>query len=120
MHIAKHNGWGTMQKVAMKAATVADFESTIKRLEFDDLRAFMRRMLEMRIQRQTYDPHFGLATDRFVEACRNIADAPDSGRLGALVRRLFDDAKIGAQLAPQAAPSAAGGGADADPGGGTV
>ncbi|MET3359783.1 MULTISPECIES: P-loop NTPase fold protein [Bradyrhizobium] len=102
MHIIKHSGWGTLQEVVMKNATVEDFESTIKGLGIDDFQVFMRRMLEMRIQRQTYDPHFGSATDRFVEACRNIAGAPNSGRLGSLIKHLFDEANIGAQLTPQA------------------
>lgn len=98
-HIVEHSGWGTRQEVAMKAATAADFESTIQSLDVDDLRFFMRRMLEMRRQRQTYDLHFGMATERFVDACRNIANAPDSNRLGSLVKRLFNDARMNAELA---------------------
>jgi hypothetical protein len=104
-HIVKNSGWGTMHEVALKNATVEDFESTIKGLEIDDFRSFMRKMLEMRIQRHVYYPHFGSATDRFVEACRNIVAAPDAGRLGVLVKRLFDDANIGAELTPQADPT---------------
>lgn len=101
MHIAKHRGWGTREEVAMKTATAADFEATIKGLEIEDLRAFMRSMLEMRVQRQAYDHHFGAAVDRFAEACRNIANANDSGRLGTLIRRLFEDAKIDSDLVPE-------------------
>jgi hypothetical protein len=90
----------------MKTATAADFEATIKALEVDDLRKFMRAMLEMRVQRQNNDPHFGSATERFVEACRNIVGAQDAGRLGALIKRLFEDAKIGPQLEPPAGAGA--------------
>jgi hypothetical protein len=107
MHIIKHSGWGTMQEVAMKTATVADFETTIRTLEIEDLRAFMRRMLEMRIQRQTYDAHFGSATDRFTDACRNIVRDSKSERLGKLIQRLFDDAKIGSQMEFQSVAVAA-------------
>ncbi|MEY9632916.1 hypothetical protein ABIF66_001145 [Bradyrhizobium japonicum] len=106
MHIIKHSGWDTLQEVVMKNATVEDFESTIRGLGIDDFRVFIRRMLEMRIQRQAYEPHFGSATDRFVEACRNIAGAPNSGRLGSLIKHLFDDANIEAELTPQADPAA--------------
>ncbi|MET4489464.1 P-loop NTPase fold protein [Bradyrhizobium sp. LA7.1] len=113
MHIIKHSGWDTMQEVAMKSATVEDFESTIKSLGVDDFRPFMRRMLEMRIQRQAYEAHFGSATDRFVEACRNIVNAPDAGRLGTLIKSLFDGAGIEAELAPRAAPMASSGGTEA-------
>lgn len=98
-YMVEHDGWGTRQEVAMKAATSAEFESTIRNLDIDDLRLFMRRMLEMLRQRQTYDPHFGTATERFVEACRNIANAPESGRLGSLVKLLFNDARMGTELA---------------------
>jgi hypothetical protein len=106
MHIITHSGWGTMQEVAMKSATVEDFESTIKRLEMDDFRPFMRRMLEMRIQRQHYENHFGSATDRFVEACRNVVGDSESARLGTLIKRLFDDASIGVELAIHVATAA--------------
>lgn len=88
----------------MRSATVADFESTIKNLGMDDFRTFMNRMLEMRIQRSNYDSHFGSATDHFVEACRNIACAADAGRLGTLIKRLFDEASFGFELTSDAAP----------------
>jgi hypothetical protein len=115
MHIIEHNGWGTPQEVAMKTATAGEFESTIRSLDADDLRSFMRRMLEMRLQRQLYDPHFGSATERFVEACRNIVLDPASGRLGTLIKNLFISANIGAEVEPPAAPIAAGSASPAVP-----
>lgn len=99
-HVAEHSGWGTRHEIAMKAATSADFESTIRSLDVDDLRFFMRRMLEMRRQRSTYDPNFGAATERFVDACRNIANTPEPSRLGSLVQRLFNNAGMSSELAP--------------------
>jgi hypothetical protein len=105
MHIINQSGWGTMQEIAMKTATVEDFELTIKALSIDDFRPFMRRMIEMRIQRQSYDAHFGSATERFVEACRKIANDPKTGRLGNIVKRMFDGAKLGAELTIQVKPS---------------
>lgn len=93
-YIVKNSGWGHRQEMAMKAATVGDFESVIKSIEVKGLRLFMRRMLEMTMQPVTYQLHFGHATDRFVEACKNIAEDPGSGRLGKLITRLFADAKL--------------------------
>ncbi|WP_429295806.1 P-loop NTPase fold protein [Paraburkholderia atlantica] len=106
MYIGEHNGWGTRQVITMKTATAADFESTIRGLDIDNLRLFMRRMLDMTIQRQNYDPHFGSATDCFTEACRNVASNPSSGRLGKLIKRLFKEANLDLEADPQA-PSAA-------------
>ncbi len=92
----------------MKGATAANFESTIRNLEIDNLRRFMRRMIEMRLQRQTYDSHFGTATERFVEACRTIANDPASSRLAGLVKRLFAGTALASELAlPQAQAAAA-------------
>ncbi|CAE6769160.1 hypothetical protein R75461_03747 [Paraburkholderia nemoris] len=98
--IVEHSGWGTRQELVMRGATAADFESTIRSLDIQDLRFFMRHMLDMLLNRQAYDGHFGSAMDRFVEACRNIALNPSSGRLGALIKRLFKDAKLASEVEP--------------------
>jgi hypothetical protein len=99
MHVIENSGWGTMQQVAMKSATASDFESAIRNMDIDKLKRFMRRMIEMRIQRQTYDPHFGTATDRFVEACRSISNDNTSSRLAGLIERLFTGAGLAFELA---------------------
>lgn len=102
MYIIENSGWGTMQEVAMQRATAADFEAAIRDMEdLDKLRRFMRRMIEMRLQRQTYDPHFGTATERFVDACRKIANDAASPRLAALIQRLFSGTALASELAPQ-------------------
>lgn len=41
-----------------------------------------------------YKDNFGHATDRFVEACKNIAIDPSSGRLGKLIKSLFANSKL--------------------------
>lgn len=87
--IVEQNGWGSMEEVAMRRATVADFETAIRGMEIDSLRKFMRRMIEMSLQPQVYKQHFGEATDRFVEACRLIVNDQKSPRLARLVRALF-------------------------------
>lgn len=110
MYVIENSGWGTMQEVTMKGAKAADFESAIRNMEIENLRRFMRRMIEMRLQRQAYDPHFGTATDRFVEACRTIANDPASSRLAGLIKRLFAGTALASELAlpqAQAAPAPA-------------
>lgn len=97
MTIIEQSGWGTMEEVTMRRATAAEFESAIRDMEISKLQKFMRRMLEMSLQSQTYEKHFGTATKRFVEACRAIANDPNSPRLAGLVKSLF----AGTALAPQ-------------------
>lgn len=60
----------------------------------------MVKMLDLYIHKQTYEKHFGSAMDNFVQACRNIAQNPSSGRLGKLLKILFDDSKLTNLLDP--------------------
>lgn len=102
MHVIENRGWGTLQEVALRRATAADFEAAIRGMEdLDKLRRFMRQMITMRLQRATYDPHFGTATERFVEACRAIANDAASPRLASLVQRLFGGTPLASELVPQ-------------------
>lgn len=103
VQIAKHSSWGSRQEMAMNSATAADFEQTIKTLDIPDLKIFMRKMLELCSQEQNYKSHFGSAMDHFAEACRNIAQDPNSSRLGELVKRLFSHAKLSHKLIPDQA-----------------
>lgn len=104
--IVKNSGWGERQKLAMKVATAGDFEATIRNIDIKGLRLFMRRMLEMTKQSGGYREHFGHATDRFAEACKNISQDPSSGRLGDLIKSLFANAKLSHLLEPPAAGTA--------------
>lgn len=101
-HIIEQRGWGTMQEVAMKRATPADFEFAIRDMNVEDLPRFMRRMIQMRLQRGTYDPHFGSATEHFMEACRAISNdqSPESARLAKLMKRLFAKTALATELNP--------------------
>jgi len=83
----------------MQRATSADFEMAIREMDVDKLPRFMRRMIEMRLQRETFDKHFGTATERFVEACKAIVEDDTSPRLAGLIRRLFDGTAIASELA---------------------
>lgn len=99
MHIAENNGWGTLQEVVMRQATAADFEAAIRGLEdLDNLRRFMRHMIKMRLQRETYDTHFGTATEQFIVACRAISHDATSPRLASLIQRLFDGTTLATEL----------------------
>lgn len=101
MDIIANSSWGPLQEVAMRRATASDFEAAIRDIEdLDQLRRFMRKMMEMRLQRETYDPHFGSATERFIEACRSIANDAASPRLAGLIKRLFEGTALAAELAP--------------------
>lgn len=101
MHVIENSGWGALQKVALRQATAADFEAAIREMEdLDKFRRFMRQMINMRIQRATYDPHFGKATEHFVEACRTIANDAGSPRLASLVKRLFGETPLASELSP--------------------
>ncbi|MDP3578691.1 MAG: hypothetical protein Q8R75_11705 [Methyloversatilis sp.] len=98
--IAKNSGWSMRHEMVMKSATVEDFEATIKTIDIRRLRLFMRRMLEMTMQPGGYREHFGDATDRFSEACKNIAQDSTSGRLGKLIKRVFSDSKLSHLVEP--------------------
>jgi hypothetical protein len=86
----------------MKRATANDFESAIREMDIEDLPKFMRRMIQMRLQRGGYDQHFGHATARFIEACRTIANdqRPESDRLAKLMKRLFAKTALATELEP--------------------
>jgi hypothetical protein len=99
--IIEQSGWGAMEEMAMRRATVADFESAIREMDVDSLRKFMRRMIEMSLQPQAYKQHFGDATDRFVSACRLIANDQNSPRLARLVRALFAKTALAPRLEQQ-------------------
>lgn len=99
--IIEQSGWGAMEEVAMRRTTVADFETAIREMDVDSLRKFMRRMIEMSLQPQAYKQHFGDATDRFVEACRLIANDQNSPRLARLIRLLFARTALAPRLEKQ-------------------
>lgn len=98
MSIIENSGWGTLQESALKSATAADFEAAIRGIEIDKLHLFMRRMIDMRVHKEGYEQSFGLATERFVDACKNIVKDKNSPRLARLVKRLFDDSVISTEL----------------------
>ena len=101
MHIIENSGWGPMQEVVMKRATRSDFELAIREMDIKKLQRFMRRMMEMRFQRQNYVEHFGTAIERFVEACGNIANDESSPKLAGLIKSIFAGTAIASELEPE-------------------
>lgn len=99
-HVAKHSSWGTRHRLAMVSSTAEEFERLIKNLEISDLKLFFHEMMEFLTKKEVYGEDFGVGADRFAEACRNIANAPDTGRLGKLIKALFEDEKMSELLAP--------------------
>lgn len=102
IYIIENGSWGTMQEVAMKQATATDFELAIRGMEIEKLPRFMRHMIKMRLQRTTYDSHFGTASERFVDACRIIANDASTPRLATLMKLLFERTALAAELNSQA------------------
>lgn len=99
MYVMENGGWGTLQEVVLGRATVADFELAIREMEdLEKLSRFMRQMIKMRLQRTTYDSVFGTATEHFAQACRDIANDPQSPRLARLVRRLYNGTLLEPEL----------------------
>lgn len=93
-YVTEQKAWGRRHRVVMLSSTVADFEQLIRNLPTSDLVNFLYQMLEFLTQKNVYGDDFGVAADRFAEACSKIVNAPDSGRLAKLIRRLFEDSKI--------------------------
>lgn len=98
MHIIEQNDWGVVQVLAMKRASVADFESVIRGIDVDKLPRFMRGMMGLCLQRQNYDQYFGAATEHFLGACKKIANEPASGRLAALIKNIFANTPLASEI----------------------
>lgn len=97
-HVSEHRSWGTRHKLAMRNATAANFDVLLKTLPTADLKLLLYQMLDFVKNKSVYCNDFGAGMDQFNVACRNIVNAPDSGRLGKLIRILFEEANLSALL----------------------
>jgi len=88
-YIARNSGWGKLQETALKGATAELFETEIKRLSGADLRLFMGKLVEMHVQRSSYENHFGDFSWAFVAACQKICYENANPRLSNTIRMLF-------------------------------
>lgn len=107
LHVAEHNGWGSRQEVALKSATAQDMESIIRNSETEKLRFFMSKMVDLCVHKENYERHFGSAMDNYIQACKKIAQDPQSGRLGKLVKMLFVEAHLESLLEISSPPAVA-------------
>ncbi|VVP89007.1 P-loop NTPase fold protein [Pseudomonas fluorescens] len=107
LHVAQHNGWGSRQELAFKSATVQDMESIIRNSEIENLRFFMAKMMDLCTQKESYERHFGSAMDNYIQACKNIVQDPQSGRLGKLVKILFVESHLESFLEASPQPETA-------------
>ena len=64
-------------------------------------------MMDFLTKKSVCGDDFGVGADRFAEACRNIINSKDAGRLGKLIQALFEDANIAELLVPPMAEPAA-------------
>lgn len=85
---------------AQGKATPEEFEALIRTLEISKLKILFHQMMDFLTKKSTYGDEFGDGADRFAEACRNIVTAQDAGRLGKLIKVLFEDAKVSDLLEP--------------------
>ncbi len=98
IYMVKNSGWGPREEAVLKSATVTDMERIIRTIAVSDLQVFMGRMLDLCASKQQYTEPFGTAMDHFVQACRNIVNDPDAGRLRKLIEVLFADRKLAKEL----------------------
>jgi hypothetical protein len=96
--IVNNRGWGRKQEAVLKAATVADFEATIRTLAIEDFKLFMSGFVDMCVHSQTYKAHFGSATENFLAACRNIRNDPTVPRLGATIENILRSSHLESHL----------------------
>jgi hypothetical protein len=101
-HIFEQSGWGAREVLTLENVTVGDIELMLRTLDDEKFQMLMARMLQMRIQKNLYDSHFGGITDKFVSACRNIVLDPNSGRLGLIIKRQFFRVSLRDEVEPPA------------------
>ena len=86
VHVAVHKGWGPRQELALKAATVEEFESILRSRNGQELRRFVLGMTDLCAHQSNYETHFGSAMDNFIAGCKRVvSESPDS-RLARILR----------------------------------
>lgn len=94
-------GWGRREEEVMKRATAREFEDSMQSLKGNDFKLFMLKNLDILEHRATYEPHFGEASQRFLEACRSVVSTNANPRLARVVRQLFAESKVARALEPE-------------------
>ncbi len=100
IHVVQKGSWGAREEAALRSATVGDMEATILNSSMEETKTFMIKMLDLCINKQNFEKHFGQASENFTQACRNIVQGQANPRLAKLIKMLFADSKLGDQLDP--------------------
>ena len=101
--VRQEKGWGTKDEAFMKTVTTAEYRATIEAHTGEELKLLLLQSVHFCENRKTYDPHFGAATQSFLDACRNICVDNACPRLVRIIEGLFAEAKLSSHLAPAAA-----------------
>jgi hypothetical protein len=98
--IVEKSGWGKDEEAVMRSSSPADFATMLTSLTGEDLKLFLLKNLDFYANRATYQQQFGSAMNNFLTACRTICANNANPRLTALIRNVFADSKLIADLEP--------------------
>ncbi|SHN04319.1 hypothetical protein SAMN05192549_10424 [Duganella sacchari] len=96
--VIKNSGWGDLEETAMRNSTLQQYEDEIRKLSGKDLQTFMIKSMEFYVNRATYEKHFAPAMQNFLMACRAICQKNDNPRRTQLIRKVFRNSNIEAEL----------------------
>jgi hypothetical protein len=106
--VREDHGWGSRDETLMKAVTPAEYEAAILTASGANLKLILLQSMDFFKNRGMYDSHFGGATNSFLEACRAIVTGQSGSRTAGLIRDLFRDAGLEAELTPAGTASGPG------------
>lgn len=90
----EQDGWSSREEIAMRSASVEDFENVMRTLKGHEFKMFVLKSLDILEHNQMYERHFGNAGQNFLAACRRIAMTEANNRFGRLLRNLFAESKV--------------------------
>jgi len=100
--IRDSSGWGSREATFMKSVTPAHYEEVILATTGADLKLLLLQSVGFFKNPGNYESHFGGAAQSFVKACREIVACMPDSRIAKLIRLVFRDSGIEAELTPAA------------------
>ncbi|MQA20938.1 P-loop NTPase family protein [Rugamonas rivuli] len=94
LRIGDNANWESVNSQAMRDATVASYEETIKTTSGPQLRDFLRANVVLYSRREGYAADFADALEHFATACRAICQANPIPRLSRAIRKVFREAGL--------------------------
>ncbi|OEZ97996.1 P-loop NTPase fold protein [Duganella phyllosphaerae] len=94
LRIGGNSNWDSTSSQAMRNATVASFEETIKTSSGASLRDFLRANVALYPQRERHMTDFADALEHFATACRSLCRANSIPRLSLAIRKVFRDSGL--------------------------